>query len=1033
MKVKFKENKEDSKYKAEDNIKNNNKDGSESNNRAKRNVLYKMIHSSKNLRTFSRKKLDNFISLDTLVYEILNPGENRNKNLDKIVSEIKNAEKMAEIEKEKPEKKIVSINKVITKHKASKSNKELLHITELKEEKNEKIYHNNIDNNDDISQNKILNLQMNKPTKIEYEKNNRYNYMDVVQKLKIPPEKRTIRDILKIKEYMDRSKLGINFKEEFSDINIAEKLIFFCSMEMKYQKFKKNEAITKVGDPPDSFFFIINGKVKIIKPVPKIELLTGFQYFKYLMNLKKQKENYIFMQCLRKNKTTYHIESNEGDIIKYIYLFYYLEHLKTNIRPTINFDKVLDLLDIKPEELGLYQEYINDGFYINDRRNKILKKIPIISPDLIKQYYFIFDDMLKNEVTIYEYKNILSLKTYDYFGDSSTETNIPRISTIIAEEETDLAYLSNELYFSQIASEKAILLQIKIKKLHQNYFFNSIKFDKFSTKYFTLFINERYSKGDILFTEGEKIRFLYFIQEGSIEISINKNMNEIDSLINLMKEKKDILTKNNYTEYNFNFLKEIEPNNDNSLNLLKKKESLEYEYKQINSTYNEINNFLQQKQNNKIIILNTSEDIGIVSYFLGNEFLGTCEIVSKIAKIYKIEKKYLEQILEEEINIKNKFYQRLKSKLKLYCERLFQINNIKLVMADEKITQKNLDQNKMEQNDITQSNSTINKISINYDKINSFLNGQNYCNIFNNLDNNNSSKKEKIEINLPKINNNRNKNKLIFSFDTINNINDEKKGNDYKSIRVNKILKKHIKFNNMKLFNVLNKKDKVSSSKKLFEKNIFSKKNKNNITLSPRKPSLSKDKIQLGKNSNAINDTPIRKKNNLYVTDLNADNSQNINDSNEKAPKRIDLKLNIQSSFLPNIVENFLENTKSLYCENSRNQLNNKSQKSLSIGNNRYNTENTIIIYNDKRSDILKENECIEKKRYNHPYYDPLSLIKKEQYRIFDHLNIRNESKKDFLNLHIERINELKKIRAYLKDNFKIRLKMNNINVNHNN
>ena len=100
--------------------------------------------------------------------------------------------------------------------------------------------------------------------------------------------------------------------------------------------------------------------------------------------------------------------------------------------------------------------------------------------------------------------------------------------------------------------------------------------------------------------------------------------------------------------------------------------------------------------------------------------------------------------------------------------------------------------------------------------------------------------------------------------------------------------------------------------------------------------------------------------------------------------------------------------------------------------NERYNTENNIIIYNNKKIEILKENENGLKRRINHPYYDPLTLIKKEQYRIFENknFNVRNKFKKDYLNLHIERIRELKKIRDYLGSNFKIRLKTNNIHDN---
>ena len=70
------------------------------------------------------------ISLDTLVYEILNPGESRSKNYDKISFEIKNVEQIAKIEKAKLRKKINLINKRLTENNETKES----NINDIKEE-----------------------------------------------------------------------------------------------------------------------------------------------------------------------------------------------------------------------------------------------------------------------------------------------------------------------------------------------------------------------------------------------------------------------------------------------------------------------------------------------------------------------------------------------------------------------------------------------------------------------------------------------------------------------------------------------------------------------------------------------------------------------------------------------------------------------------------------------------------------------------------------------------------------------------------
>ena len=76
--------------------------------------------SSYDLNTISNNKTEKIITLDTLVYEILNPGESRAKNYDKISAEIKNAEQMAKIEKAKLKKKLNLMNQRLNQNMENK-------------------------------------------------------------------------------------------------------------------------------------------------------------------------------------------------------------------------------------------------------------------------------------------------------------------------------------------------------------------------------------------------------------------------------------------------------------------------------------------------------------------------------------------------------------------------------------------------------------------------------------------------------------------------------------------------------------------------------------------------------------------------------------------------------------------------------------------------------------------------------------------------------------------------------------------------
>ena len=995
------------------------------------NEIDEQFPFSYDMKNLSKNKTDKIITLDTLVYEIIRSGESKYKNYDKISAEIKNAEQISKIEKAKLEKKINLMNKRLNESKLMNTNE--VKENEVEDPENTK--------NENV-QNKILNIQMKKLIMLEYERDKKYNFIEVIQKLKIPPEKRKIRDILRIKTYMDQSKLGLNFKEEFPDMNTAEKLIHFCCIEMKYKKFKKDEIIIKIGEPPELFYSIIFGKVKIIKPILKIESMTGFQYFKYLMEMRKKKEMYFFNQCIKTNKNNFFIESNDSDMIRYLYLYNYLEHIKTINETKIDLDNILNLIDIKPEELGINPNLVNNNYYITNNLNNILKKIPIIKPDIIERYSFIFDNLNKKTINIFEYKTYLTLRANDYFGDSGIENNSPRKATVIAEEDTDIAYLSNKLYFTQIASEKAILLQIRIKNLHQNFFFHRIQYYKFSKKYFNCFISEKYNKGDQLFKEDDDINYLYFIQEGSVELSFSKSMNEIDSLINIINNKNDIFIRNNYINIHLNELKRKENNN-------KPKENNIYEYNQINSTFKDIVEYLDQKQNNKIIILNSNEEIGVVSYFLGNKYLTSCEIISKTAKIYRLSVDDLDLMLESEVEIKWDFYNRLKNKLKLYSERLFKINNIKLVMTDDKIIRNKLDKVKYEEKEkkkeeekekekeiVIPTNNSINKSSINFDKINSFINekkdnitiNNNYStNNFNNISDMKKTK-YKNDINLPLLNNNRYKHTFDF-FDFKDKT---------KSVRVNELKNQNLKFNNIKIFNILNQKQKILLSKRtIIEDNMLSKIQKDFISFSQNKFTLTKNKIKMDININDslnkkyINISSNNNNSQVYLTEINS-GSLNEKNNNEKENEKNDLINEKNSLYPPYIPEKIFDISDSISLESQKNIKNklNYNYRSFSIDNSRYNTENNNgIIYTNKKNEIINGNKIrLHKKyKYNHPYYDPLTLIKKEQYKIFDNKNMRNNSKKDFLSLHLEKVRKLKNIRDIMKNKIKTRYKINNV------
>ena len=300
-----------------------------------------------NSRYYSKKIMNRIITEDTLVYDILfeqSTDENNIRNYEKVSEEIKKIEQKNEVEKSRLKRKITLIS-----HRLDGS------------------YNKNINKDKVKNENKLLEIEINLRSKTlemnELEKNKKINIIELIQKLKIHPEQRTIRDVLRIKPFIENSNLAKSFREEFSDIKLVEKLIIFCSIEMYYKRYKEGQIIYKIGETPSDFYSIIFGKVNLMKAISEEKNMSGLEYFYYLMNLKKREELYLLHKTIEINSNNYQINENHIDIINYVYLYNYLENIKNKEYTNTTFTNLLELLQINPEELGIDISQINSTNY----------------------------------------------------------------------------------------------------------------------------------------------------------------------------------------------------------------------------------------------------------------------------------------------------------------------------------------------------------------------------------------------------------------------------------------------------------------------------------------------------------------------------------------------------------------------------------------------------------------------------------------------------------------------------------------------
>ena len=94
----------------------------------------------------------------------------------------------------------------------------------------------------------------------------------------------------------------------------------------------------------------------------------------------------------------------------------------------------------------------------------------------------------------------------------------------------------------------------------------------------------------------------------------------------------------------------------------------------------------------------------------------------------------------------------------------------------------------------------------------------------------------------------------------------------------------------------------------------------------------------------------------------------------------------------------------------------------------KFNDNNNLVnenIKGNKSIDLLQKNNIKLYKKYDHPYYTPSTLFKKERYKIFED-NAFAKLQSEYLNTQIERVKELKRLRAAFKNSFKFKFKTYN-------
>ena len=241
---------------------------------------------------------------------------------------------------------------------------------------------------------------------------------------------------------------------------------------LNYMELKKGQVLFRIGDNGDRFYFILSGRVSILKlkEINNVRL-NYFEYLDYCMYLISQKEYYIFNKVKNRNMEIMSINS-ESDVIS-IYKIFFMKKLKEAIihdliEDTKSLIKYLKQYGFKLQDFNIklsrLEEIENntnlESTYKKEELTKYLleKCKPSFNDLMVYESYkdlFQKDFNQKKSFACFIYKPFLYLGKGLFFGDFALDSDMnKRNATIRAEENTILAFMKSEDYINIFAPRR---------------------------------------------------------------------------------------------------------------------------------------------------------------------------------------------------------------------------------------------------------------------------------------------------------------------------------------------------------------------------------------------------------------------------------------------------------------------------------------------------------------------------------------------------------------------------------------------------
>ena len=197
----------------------------------------------------------------------------------------------------------------------------------------------------------------------------------------------------------------------------------------------------------------------------------------------------------------------------------------------------------------------------------------------------------------------------------------------------------------------------EVNFLVSNFCFQTVNQHHFEKKFLNHFLYEEKYQNDFIIKDNQPAKFVFFIKEGTCDVYINKNVFEIHNLISYLSQLE--------TDPKFNVQNIILTFQNDSFSL---KDEM---------------NLIQKT---KIFCINNCDFIGLESIFFGLNYLYNVKVTSRNIKYYKLELKYLLEIIQEDANCYYIGKRDCEKKLNILIQRLTDLNQTKMEMIDSKET-----------------------------------------------------------------------------------------------------------------------------------------------------------------------------------------------------------------------------------------------------------------------------------------------------------------------------------------------------------